>query len=177
MGASDARVAESSDANLDGDNPLARGGHAIVNRDERRDARRKAKTPQARSGQHEEVVAARIELAQAGVEIPPHVFKRCARKPPAQLRDPPHAAGADAKIVHRRSSIVHRQTSIDDDRRSTMDDGRSTMDDRRALKRLSDPRARARRQCRAHRATQPACPCCCEPRGRCRLSAARPRFP
>ncbi len=48
----------------------------------------------------EEIVLARVQLAQSRVEIPAHVLERGLRKQRAQLCDAPHAAGADAPGAH-----------------------------------------------------------------------------
>ncbi len=47
-------------------------------------------------GKHEQIVLARIQFAQASIEIPAHVFKRGVWEPRAQLRDAPDAPGPDA---------------------------------------------------------------------------------
>ena len=96
------RVARVIGAYLDGDDALPRRGHALLDRHRGRDARAETEPAQSCRGEHQQIVVAGVELAEPRVEIPAHVQELGGGKPLPQLRDPPHAAGADAR--HRQAA-------------------------------------------------------------------------
>ena len=140
--------------------PCPGAGTHDVEGQRRRDAVANAEPAQARRGQHERIVLAVVELAQARIDVAADRRRSVAPgSTGSELRATPHAAGADRwRLARACASAASRSRG----RR-----GRPAARARRA-----DPRAAAPPRSEPVRQDPPACPWRCGPRGRRRRASS-----
>ncbi|EWS54435.1 hypothetical protein X551_02751 [Methylibium sp. T29] len=90
---------------LDAERPLARGGDHRVGLEHAADALGQTQALQADSSQHDGVVLAFVELAQAGVEVAAQRLDAQVGPAGAQLAQPPQARGADHRAGRQRGQV------------------------------------------------------------------------
>ena len=82
-------------SNFDGDNALSGRRHAGRRWHRHGNPRSESQAPESGGGQHDGIMGALVQLAQARVEVAANGREPRVREQPRQLRDSPYAAGAE----------------------------------------------------------------------------------